>query len=163
LAVACLFDDPALSRHRPDEVVTMRGAIKRLDKDDFSIGPNTDFTELKAVIILLDIAIDDGSFAPTGDLEGERRFNSEVDELALKLRGIWRKINDSGMRLARTEAKSVIEWVQQRLSHAVRTKKKPKKNVFDLPGQRDDLNLPQQQDFLQKFLRKPKDTAGADV
>lgn len=64
------------------------------------------------------------------------------------------------MRLARTEAKSVVEWVQQRLLHSVRTRKEARKSVFDLPGQRDDPFLPRQRDYMHKFLqRKPKSPA----
>lgn len=154
LAITFLFDDPGLGRHHPDDIFTVRGAIDCLNDATFTVGPKTDFAELRAGILLLDMAIDDGSFAPTGDREDEKAFNEEIDELAIKLRGIWRKINDSGMKLARTEAKSVIEWVQQRLSHLVRTRKQAKQSVFDIPGQRDDQFLPQQQDFMSKFLKK---------
>ena len=151
--MACLFDDLNLGRHEPEDVVTLRGVIDRLNQQDFSVGPHTDFAELKAGIILLDMVIDDGSIAPTTELDDEKQFNADVDELAQKLRNIWRKINDSGMKLARTETKSVIEWVQQRLSHTVRTKRKPKKNVFDVPGPREDHSLPQQQDYMKNFLK----------
>lgn len=154
LAIVFLFGDPALGRHHPDDVFTIRGAIESLSGEAFAVGPKTDFAELRASIVLLDMAIDYGSFIPTGDAEDERKFNEEIDELALKFRGIWRKINDSGMRLARTEAKSVIEWVQQRLSHSLRTRRKAKSSVFDVPGQRDDPFLPRQQDYMSKFLKK---------
>lgn len=115
----------------------------------------TDFAELKATVILLDIAVDDGSVvAAFDDREDEKAFNDGVDELAVKLREIWRKINDSGMKLARTEAKSVVEWVQQRLSNTVRTRRKAKKSVFDIPGEAEDPFLPRQQDYMKNFLRK---------
>ena len=149
-----MFDDPALSRYKPEDTVSLRGIIDRLGGDDFSVGPETDFAELRAGIILLDIAVDDGCFVATDDPEDEKKFNEEIDELAVRLREIWRKINDAGMKLARTEAKSVIEWVQQRLSHSVRTRRKAKKSVFDIPGQKDDPFLPKQQDYMKNFLNK---------
>ncbi|KAF4978586.1 hypothetical protein FZEAL_5058 [Fusarium zealandicum] len=154
LAVTFLFDDPNLGRYNPDNTVTIRGIIDRLDEDDFLVGPKTDFAELQANIILLNISVDDGSFSTSNDPDKEKQFNSDVDELTVRLRGIWRKINDAGMKLARTEAKSVIEWVQQRLAHSVRTRKKAKKSVFDLPGQREDPFLPRQQDYMKSFLQK---------
>ncbi|KAF7553031.1 hypothetical protein G7046_g7218 [Stylonectria norvegica] len=160
LAVTLLFDDPALGRYHPDDTVTLRGIIDCLAEDDFAVGPRTDFAELRASIILLDIAVDDGSFVASGSPDDEKKFNEEVDELAVRLRHVWRKINDSGMKLARTEAKSVIEWVQQRLSHSVRTRRKAKKSVFDIPGQ-DDPSLPRQQNFMKTFLKKPTDPASA--
>lgn len=155
-----MFGDPNLSRHHPDDVITIRGMIDSLDGGAFAVGPKTDFAELRAGILLLDMAVDDGSFAATGDADDEKKFNEEIDELALKLREIWRKINDSGMKLARTEAKSVIEWVQQRLSHSVRTRRKARKSVFDIPGQREDPFLPRQQDYMSKFLKKQPEPAG---
>ncbi|KAM0314190.1 hypothetical protein ACHAPQ_011875 [Fusarium lateritium] len=154
LAMAFLFADPSLGRHHPDNTVTIRGIIELLDHEDFLVGPQTDFTELQANILLLNIVVDDGSFMPSDDPEKEKEFNSDIDALAVRLREIWRKINDAGMKLARTEAKSVIEWVQQRLAHSVRTRRKAKKSIFDLPGQREDPFLPKQQDYMKNFLRK---------
>ncbi|RSL47939.1 hypothetical protein CEP53_009739 [Fusarium sp. AF-6] len=161
LAVVFLYDDPDLGRHHPDNTVSIRSIIDRLEEDDFSVGPKTDFAELQANIILLNIAVDDGSFASADDPDAVKEFNSEIDELTVQLRGIWRKINDAGMKLARTEAKSVIEWVQQRIAHSVRTRRKAKKSVFDLPDQREDPFLPQQQNYMKNFLRKPTTKAPA--
>ncbi|KAJ6443972.1 60s ribosomal protein l37 protein [Purpureocillium lavendulum] len=154
LAVVFLFEDNTLGRHNAEDVVSIRTMIDLVSGTEFSISPKTDFAELKAKIILLDIAIDDGSVRVFDDREDEKRFNDEVDELAAKLREIWRKINDSGMRLARTEAKSVVEWVEQRLLYMVRTKRKAKKSVFDLPGESDAADLPRQQDYMRKFLQR---------
>jgi paraquat-inducible protein B len=153
-----LFDDPALGRCHPDDTVTIRGIIERLDHGDFVVGPKTDFAELQANILLLNITVDDGSFEPSDDPEHEKQFNSDIDELAVKLREIWRKINDAGMKLDRTEAKNVIDWVRQRLSHSVRTRRKAKKSIFDLPGQKQDLSLPEQQNYMKNFLRKAPET-----
>ncbi|KAL7792629.1 hypothetical protein V8C37DRAFT_380112 [Trichoderma ceciliae] len=163
LAISFLFDDPSLGRHHPETVFTIRGAIDRLGEDDFSINPQTDFAELKAKSIILDIAVDDGSLPESSNVEDEKMFNQDVDELAAKLREIWRNINDSGMKITRTEAKSVVEWVQQRLSNTVRTRRKPKQSVFDLPGQEDPASLPRQQEYMAKFFQKiPKPQAGND-
>ncbi|RGP59090.1 hypothetical protein FLONG3_11295 [Fusarium longipes] len=161
LAVAFFFDDPALSRCHPDDTVTIRGIIERLNHNDFVVGPKTDFAELQANILLLNITVDDGSFAPSDDVDQEKQFNSDIDELAVRLREIWRKINDAGMKLARTEAKNVIDWVQQRLAHSVRTRRKAKKSIFDISGQRQDHSLPEQQNYMKNFLRKaPETTTG---
>ncbi|KAF4971094.1 hypothetical protein FSARC_1985 [Fusarium sarcochroum] len=154
LAVVFLFDDPTLGRYHPDDTVTIRGIIELLEHDEFFVGPKTDFAELQANILLLNIAVDDGSFTASDDPEKEKQFNHDIDELAVRLREIWRKINDAGMKLARTEAKSVIEWVQQRLAHSVRTRRKAKKSIFDLPSQKEDPFLPKQQDYMKNFLRK---------
>lgn len=115
------------------------------------------------MITILDIAIDDGSPPESNSPEDVQRFNEDIDELASKLREIWRKINDSGMKITRTEAKSVVEWVQQRLSNTVRTRKKAKQSIFDIPGQEDLASLPKQQEYMAKFFKKiPKPHAESD-
>lgn len=158
-----LFDNSALGRHSPHDTITMRGIIDRLGEQDFAVRPDTDFVELRASVILLNIAVDDGSFVAADNPEDERQFNDDVDELADRLREIWRKINDAGMKLARTETKSVIEWVQQRLAHSVRTHKKAKQSVFDVPGQKEDPFLPRQQDYMKSFLRKAPEPSAEEV
>ena len=117
--------------------------------------------ELRASIILLNMAVDDGSFVATSDPEDEKAFNADVDALARRLREIWRRINDSGMKLDRTKAKSVIEWVQQRMSHSVRTRKQMKKSIFDtVHRDDDDPSLPRQQNYMRTFLGKPVGVKG---
>ncbi|KAK4063099.1 hypothetical protein Trihar35433_8894 [Trichoderma harzianum] len=154
LAITFLFEDPHLGRQHPEEVFTVRHAIERIEEDDFSITPQTDFAELKAMVTILDIAVDDGTPPELSSLEDEEQFNQDIDELATKLREIWRKINDAGMKITRTEAKSVVEWVQQRLSNTVRTRRKLKKSIFDLPGHEDLASLPKQQEYMAKFFQK---------
>ncbi|KAG6011502.1 hypothetical protein E4U54_008054 [Claviceps lovelessii] len=163
IAVSTLFQNDALARHNSEDTVTLPAIIDRLDSDIFAIRPTTDFAELRANVILLDMAVDDGSVIHFDDRDDEKTFNDQVDDLAGKLREIWRKTNDAGMRLARTEAKSVVEWVQQRLLHSVRTRKKAKKSIFDLARhEQDDPFLPRQRDYMHKFLqRKPKSPVAA--
>ncbi|KID89508.1 hypothetical protein MGU_03555 [Metarhizium guizhouense ARSEF 977] len=155
MAVATLFQDDSLARSNSEDVVTLRGIIDILNTDSFTITQKTDFSNLRASIILLDIAIDDGSVVKFNNVQDEKKFNMEVDELAGMLQEIWRKTNDSGMKLARTEAKSVVEWVQKRLSHSVRTRSIARKSVFDLPELSEDPFLPRQRDYMKKFLQKP--------
>ncbi|KAG5925869.1 hypothetical protein E4U53_003210 [Claviceps sorghi] len=158
IAVSALFHDDALARCNSEDTVTLRAIIDCLDSDMFAIRPTTDFAELRANMLLLDIAVDDGSVIHFENHDDETKFNDDVDELAGRLREIWRRTNDAGMRLARTEAKSVVEWVQQRLLHSVRTTRKARKSIFDAPGhQPEDPFLPRQRDYMHKFLqRKPK-------
>ncbi|GFP54517.1 hypothetical protein TASIC1_0004014100 [Trichoderma asperellum] len=150
-------------RQSPEVVFTVRSVINRLGEEDFNITSQTDFAELKAMITILDIAVDDGSPPESNSPEDIQKFNEDIDELATKLREIWRKINDSGMKITRTEAKSVVEWVQQRLSNTVRTRKKAKQSIFDIPGQEDLASLPKQQEYMAKFFKKiPKPQAESD-
>jgi len=182
LAISFLFDDPSLAQRPPTQTTTMRDLIDRLHSSDFTIHYKTDFLDLQSNILLLDAAVDDGSFSATTNEDGssrmslpaEQAFNDEVDELSDRLRAIWRKINDSGLKLARTEAKGVIEWVQQRLAYLVRTRKKLRKSVFDLDAgkgrsgatraaQENDPFLLRQQDYMKNFLQKQKESKKGEV
>ncbi|ATY60438.1 hypothetical protein A9K55_005678 [Cordyceps militaris] len=156
LAVTFLFQDASLARRVPEEVITLQAVIDRLDRPDFRVGPGTEFAELRAAIVMLDMAVDDGSVLAWPHADAEDQFNASVDELAARLSDIWRRINDAGMKLARTEAKSVVEWVQKRVTHTVRTRRKRAKSVFDLPGQerQQKRDLPRQQEFMKNFFKK---------
>ncbi|KAG6159368.1 hypothetical protein E4U37_003730 [Claviceps purpurea] len=153
IAVSALFQNDALAKHNSEDIITLRSIIDLLNDEAFAIKPSTDFAELRASIILLDMAVDDGSVIPFNDRAEENRFNDEIDELAGRLREIWRKTNDAGMKLARTEAKSVVEWVQQRLLHSARTRKKAKKSIFDFQKKEDPF-LPQQREYMQRFVQR---------
>lgn len=148
-----MFEDPSRGAQTPSTYMTLRRLVDRLDQDDFVINAKTDFDELRARIIILDMIIDDGSFVPSGDVDEEKNFNVDVDELASKLRGFWTKINDSGLKLSRAQTKSVVEWVQQRISLSVRTRQKVRKDIYDIVLG-DDPFLPRQQTLMKEFLGK---------
>ncbi|OAA72187.1 hypothetical protein ISF_01260 [Cordyceps fumosorosea ARSEF 2679] len=160
LAATFLFRDASLARRAPEAAITLQAIIDRLGERDFDVSPGTEFAELRAAVLILDMAVDDGSvLAGPADHAEEDRFNERVDELAARLGDIWRRINDAGMKLARTEAKSVVEWVQKRVTHTVRTRRRPPTSIFDLPGhqeqqQRQRRDLPRQQEFMKSFFRK---------
>ena len=74
---------------------------------------DTDYSNLKALVEILDIAVDDGG-APSSDK------NKQVERVATALKDMSSKIRDTGMAsLERTEAKQVIELTQFRLQFAV--------------------------------------------
>ncbi|KAK5129016.1 hypothetical protein LTR85_000349 [Meristemomyces frigidus] len=114
----------------------------------FSISGESDYLLLLHLTTVLDIAIDAGfsDFAflslpppkpvgPFGKLPGpppeERKFNTQIDALTRQLRTTASRIRDAGAtHLRRTEAKSALERLAVRLEHSVRTRPKPKKDVF---------------------------------
>jgi hypothetical protein len=162
LALSFLFDDLELARKDPDKVVTVQKLIDRLDEDDFALSQDTDFAELQAKILFLDTALDDGCFVKTDDPNDEKQFNEDIDELVRRLREFWKEINDSGMKLSRTELKSTIDWVRQRLMYSVRTKKKAKSSIFDTHT-KEDKSLPKQREYMTNFLRKMKEDKFEDA
>lgn len=143
----------------PEQAVTLQAVIDRLGEPDFQVGPATEFAELRAAVLVLDMAVDDGSVVAAFPPDADAQFNARVDELAARLHDIWRRTNDTGMKLARTEAKSVVEWVQKRVTHTVRTRRKRTQSIFDQPGQQQQQqqtrrDLPRQQEFMKSFFRK---------
>ncbi|KAK1966564.1 hypothetical protein LY78DRAFT_578135 [Colletotrichum sublineola] len=168
LAIAFFLRDAALASEHPDDVVSLRFIIARVKDSDFQIGHSTNYTELKALVQLLDITVDDGSFVHGKDDHGyEKEFNGEIDDLAKRLKSIWRGINDTGAaNLARTEAKSVLEWVGERLSYSVRTRRPPTQSIFGDQGP-SSAKKKRQRDFMHKFVHsrknKPAEVTDAKV
>ncbi|KAK7917132.1 hypothetical protein PG985_010740 [Apiospora marii] len=62
LAAAALFQQPDLSSSYPDDALTQKDILSRLDAPDFRVTHETDYEELQANIKLLNLVIDDGSF-----------------------------------------------------------------------------------------------------
>ncbi|KAL3303833.1 hypothetical protein RB213_015937 [Colletotrichum asianum] len=157
LAVSFFLRDAALADQHPDKTMSLRLAIARVKDSDFQLSRKTDYADLKAQVLLLDMALDYGSFtSDKDDREHEKNFNAEIDDLAQRLKAIWRGINDTGAaNLTRTEAKSVLEWVGQRLSYSVRTRPPPTQSIFGDQGP-SSAKKRRQQDFMKKFVHGRK-------
>ncbi|KAI8275618.1 hypothetical protein K4K60_008530 [Colletotrichum sp. SAR11_57] len=157
LAVSFFLRDAALADQHPDTTMSLRLVIARVKDSDFQLSRKTDYADLKAQVLLLDMAVDDGSFTSNkDDREHEKNFNAEIDDLAQRLKAIWRGINDTGAaNLTRTEAKSVLEWVGQRLSYSVRTRPPPTQSIFGDQGP-SSAKKRRQQDFMKKFVHGRK-------
>jgi len=126
----------------------------------FDIRPRTDFVRLKTMIQLLDIGLDTGDPPLSSDLspvidpasirsldqnkeaspprpdcstyKGETElYDATVDKLAETVKMMHSNIVDTGTSHAsRTEAKDVLEQLQARLVFAVRTKRRPRKDLW---------------------------------
>jgi hypothetical protein len=177
MAVAFLFGDAGLARQHPDNTLTLAPVLKRLHGDEFRITKDTDYVEMRWLIVLLNLAVDDGSFPPppsppsspsltteaaatTGngnDVADEKAFNADIDQIAQRLRAIWRGINDTGGAFtSRTDAKNTLEWVQQRLTFTVRTRRPPKRDIYDLATAKDaqaEVTLSKQRAYMKNFLQ----------
>ncbi|KAK6224898.1 hypothetical protein QIS74_03225 [Colletotrichum tabaci] len=157
LAVAFFLRDAALASEHPDDAISLHLVIARVKDSDFQVNNRTDYTDLKALVQLLDMAVDDGSFVHSkGGREHEAKFNAEIDDLARRLKAIWRGINDTGAaNLARTEAKSVLEWVGERLNYSVRTRRPPTQSIFGDQGP-SSAKKRRQQEFMHQFVHSRK-------
>ncbi|EHA46237.1 hypothetical protein MGG_02769 [Pyricularia oryzae 70-15] len=124
LALVFLFDSMACARQAPDESANMLAIIGHVGST-LSIRNDTNYEETAAVLRLLDIAIDDG-FGRTQD-----NFDNQVDELTAALKSVWSNIiATGGGHSSRLDAKTLAEWIPDRLKYTVRTRRPPKSNIY---------------------------------
>ncbi|KAL7267723.1 hypothetical protein RUND412_009676 [Rhizina undulata] len=118
LALACLFEESSYLLEDYPSLVRLRSISRILRRPQFQINHNTDYSELQALICILDIAIDDG-VTSGDDVENDKL----VDVIVETLQAMFSSINDTNAQnLSRTEAKDTIERLQFRLRFAVRSK-----------------------------------------
>lgn len=182
MAAAALFQDVSLSRQPVNEPLKLDAIMSRLDEDDFRVNGSTDFENLRSLVMLLDIVIDNASFlhpkepqpaqAPLPQKENhvvssstttttttEADFDTAIDRLTFRLKLIHDKIHDSN-QLARKVTKSSIDLVAKRLTYAVRTRPPPKTSIFDLDpsssaaAKQEDENAPRQRAFMKNWSLK---------
>ena len=96
------------------------------------IGMETDFAELGAMILLLNVGVDCGDPPPAGIDTGVRKvFDKEVDELSYVVKSISKQIKEAGAsQLKKTEAKEILEDFNARLMYAVRISSKSDPQLF---------------------------------
>ena len=131
--------------------------MRRLNDSAFNVTVETDFRELHALVLLLDIAVDDGRSIEI-DLTNhivETRFNEDVDEFAALIRDIMKSVGTPGASyISKIEAKEALELVAQRIGDTLRSKPKPKQKMFDGPVGRDEEDLESERAGIQSFLSK---------
>lgn len=150
--MACFLDDVHLSHAPPAEAADMKDIIVRLEDDLFVIGEETDYAELYNYVAFLNIAVDSGLILQVPGRDDEAQFDEGVDFLASALSTIWGRISDSGAMVARTEAKTLLELVAERLQFSVRTRRKQKIGIFDQDYIAKLDAVAKQQDYMRKFL-----------
>jgi len=131
--------------------------IRRLDDADFDTTPQKDYRELTALVLLLDIAIDDGRSAKLEltDQETEKRYDDGVDALVAAIKGIMRSIGNPGAAfISRIEAKEALELISQRVTDTIRSKSKPKHSWFDRNRIKAEENLEQEKKLMSKFVSR---------
>ncbi len=154
LAAVFFFDDVEKARQKPKTHYTIRAVIDRLQTETFEISAGTDYEDLAAMIKLLDLVVDEGGRQwVAGDKE--EHFNVEVDDLIRQLKMVFRKIDISGAsHLAKLVSRTLLEILDGRLSYSVRTKRRPKMDIFDrLTRVKEDTSIPAQRDFMTKFVK----------
>ena len=153
LALGFIFGAKILSKSE-DPFKTFMLARNKLREEQFDVNDDTNYVEITALISVLDIAIDNGvSKSSFENPIEEKAFNREVDALARVVKGILSRIVDTGASfISRTEAKEALDSVYNRLLYGVRTKEKPKPQIF-LGTSQEAISSPQK-DFISTFLAK---------
>jgi hypothetical protein len=143
----------------PYESLDLSEVTEQLKKARFMINRQTDYSDLGAVMSILNIAIDNGLSIKhdVTDAGGEVDFNREVDALTARIKQIWGSINDAGAAfMSRSYAKEVMEGLRMRLELTIRTKPKPKLSIFETEEPDEDRVLLKQTTLSRKlFQRKP--------
>jgi hypothetical protein len=147
------------------ESIEITLVLERLKSHDFDTQPQTDFVELAARILLLDVAVDDGRNTKTSlhDAKTEKEFNEDVDKLVASIKDIMTSIGNPGAAfISRIEAKEVLELVSQRIADTVRTKRLLKETWFDQNTGKDEDELSGEKRGMNNFLTRMKRLKGVD-
>ena len=134
-ALSFFFEDNSFWTKPLRDLIILQDVAKRLHQQQFMIEPKSDYPKLTALISILDIGLSDVR-PPQSDepLQVQREFNQEIDRLASAIKAIFTRIVDSGAsHMSRTETKDVLESLHSRLMFALRTKTKPKEDLFGKP------------------------------
>ncbi|TGO54866.1 hypothetical protein BOTNAR_0257g00050 [Botryotinia narcissicola] len=130
LALTFFFSSLPVSFSPPQKSLSIRSIIQRLNDPPFQITRTTDYAELSALVLLLDIGIDDGRAEDLDltDEDTEIQFNKDVDELTDRFANFG--IMASGAaHISKVESSGILNLVERRIEHTVRTRRKPK-NMF---------------------------------
>ena len=125
----------------------------RLTRPDYTVGRNTNFTDLAASTSILSIAVDNGDPPLAGlNSRAERAFDETVDMLAREVRALNDRIVDTGAsHMKRTQAKQVLGGFHSRLIYAIRLKPPRKINVFGDPMSDPD-HIAKQKEYMEKHV-----------
>lgn len=149
--------------------MTIRAVIDRLEEDEFQLNAETNFKELHALLMMLNVALGDASkhrvpIADPANLMGDRErelsgdFDAEVDELAESMKSMMTRVAplSKGIHVTRIEAKNAMELIRERLLYQVRIKPVPKINIFEKKRKEDeeDKSLSAQQNYMKGFFKK---------
>lgn len=148
------FDDDAFCKRHSHHIMDMNLFIARLADPAFDANAETDYRELAALIMLLDIAIDDGRSIALDltDRKTEERFDDDIDSFAASIKDIIRNIGVPGPGfISKVEAKEILELVSQRIGDTLRSRPKPKQSLWNVSGKTQE-DLGREKDAMKKFL-----------
>ncbi len=154
LSLAFFFEDENYLRKKQEDPIGIKLISRQLRKPRFKIRNDTNYTELAALIALLNIGFDSGDPPlPGGDKQTVYHFNTRIDMLSSSIHAIFTHIVDTGAsHMRRTEAKQVLELFHSKLSYDIRTKPKPKTMIFE--SSKSDGDKKSMRKFLNRGAQK---------
>ena len=154
LALSFFHEDSSFLTKRLKDLTILQDIAKQLRLPQFMIKQRTDYPKLTAMISILDVGLSDArSECFDEPFQRQRDFNREIDQLASMIKAMFTQIVDTGAsHMSRTAAKDVLESLLSRLMFALRTKIKPKKDLFGNPKLANRENL--EGVFLESFLSR---------
>lgn len=132
LAIASFYEDPSQLEH--DTTPTFLQDIKQhLDTDpQFRMTTKTDYRKVAALLACLDIAIGNGNRPEPSNTIHIKEFNTAVDGLTETIQVKFARVQANGAtHISRTETKDILEAMERRLRHAIRTEPKRKRGIYD--------------------------------
>ncbi|KAK0112884.1 hypothetical protein ONS95_014605 [Cadophora gregata] len=164
---ACFFHDSLIHASKSSYYSTSLGSIMNtLHSPRFRIipatdtSPGTDYHELRALVYLLDVTLDDGlsSDRDLSDKEQEEIFNEDIEEFGKQLDWIGSKIQTGGAAFfTRLETKEALTLVKQRAVGMLRTKSKLKHSWYNENEEKEKKRLEtfeKEKKGMASFLKK---------
>jgi hypothetical protein len=152
------FNDVSYAAEHPHTVFDLHKFMDRLEEPVFDINDKTDYQQLAALVLLLDVAVDDGrnEYLDLTSRSAAESFDQDVDDLVMTIKDVVKGIGSPGAAfISRIEAKEALELVSQRIADTLRSRPKPKKSVFDGIHLKEEDHSGER-DKMHKFVSKMK-------
>ncbi|KAF8859377.1 hypothetical protein BDZ45DRAFT_650149 [Acephala macrosclerotiorum] len=166
LAMCFYFNDIEYAKTHSHSIMDLDSFISRLDDPAFDTTSKTDYVELKALIMLMDIALDDGRSTKLdlSDPVVEKKFNEDVEALSAAIKDILTGIGQPGAGfISRTEAREMIDLVSDRMKETLRTKRKSTHTWFDLDKGRKEEDMQSEKKGMASFVSRMKNIGNNSV
>ncbi|POS82914.1 hypothetical protein EPUL_004772 [Erysiphe pulchra] len=157
LACCFLFNNLIFAKKPSQDYFNFPMFLNRLKVSDFKCKPNTDYRELRALIMLMDIAVDDGKSSNLNldDKFEEENFNINIEKLGMSVKEIFGGVGsqDDG-NISKIQAKEAVDAFFRRITHTMRTKPKPTHEWFvDRAKERNNVG---ERQIMENFVAKVK-------
>lgn len=160
------FNDVKYAKIHSHSSMDLDKFINRLNDPAFDTTSKTDYVELKALILLMDIALDDGRSTKLdlSDPIVEKKFNEDIEALSAAIKDILNGIGQPGAGfISRTEAREMMDLVSDRIKETLGTKRKPTHTWFDPERGRKEEDMQSEKKGMANFVSRMKNIGNNNV